>query len=910
VREANELLAQRSRAQLVDAAQRSATALHARLHAAQTTMEEAVQELAWNGALPIKVRSRLDVQLLNLATVQPSGAVVAHAGDWQGLPVIPPILQASLGDNHTRLLASTRPGEPARLFLLQVGTGGALIAAEVRRDYLWSSPPSDQDRPFCVLGGDGSPLHCQLPLSEAELRKMSATLSRADSGAFDWSAARHDWLVGYARVASEPDLQDVDWTVLLGEDRASALAGPRTLALALGLLLVGGAVVAALLGVAHARRSARSIGSLVAGTRRIAAQDFSARIELGDGDDLDAVAHALNAMADELGLEARARRVLAEIDRRLLEHPDLDHVVRLALSRLQGILSAPAAGLLLRSPTKPDEGRVYLARSRHAADVKATPTDFILPPCERRLLDGEGLWLQAPWPSHPLLVALQQNEVEQVYVVAVGGDQGLVGVLAVVPPPADQVSPHWQACVRQFADRLAMAFAAERRERQLHYHSRFDVLTGLPNRQTFIERLSYEQSRAQREGAVLAVMLVDLDRFKSINDTLGHAAGDDVIRQAGQRLKDTVRGIDTVARFGADEFALLLPGLAAAADAVRVGAQIVRRLAEPFLSEEHERVLGASVGVAVYPTDADSAEALVRNADTALHRAKEGSTGKVVLFEQRMNEEIRHRVTVERELRQALDRDEFVLYFQPQMDARTGALCGAEVLIRWQHPEHGLLSPAAFIDVAEQTGLIEPIGELVLRKACLQMQRWRAQRTALPRLSVNVSGRQFKRPDFAALVASILRETAVEPGALELEITETLLMEDADASGVMLLKLAEQGIRLAIDDFGTGYSSLAYLKRLHFDALKIDRSFVRDVTTDEDSRAIASAILALARTLRKETVAEGVETQEQLDFLRSQQCDLIQGFLISRPMPAEAFVAALHASETRTRSGLRLAATA
>jgi EAL domain-containing protein (putative c-di-GMP-specific phosphodiesterase class I) len=257
-----------------------------------------------------------------------------------------------------------------------------------------------------------------------------------------------------------------------------------------------------------------------------------------------------------------------------------------------------------------------------------------------------------------------------------------------------------------------------------------------------------------------------------------------------------------------------------------------------------------------------------------------------------MTQDLTRRVTVERELRRALENDEFVLYYQPQMDVRSGELSGAEVLIRWQHPVRGLQPPAAFIDIAEQTGLIEPIGELVLRKACLQLRQWQERGLAPPRLSVNVSGRQFRRRDFAALVAVILREAGADPRDLELEITETLLMDDVDASGLVLGQLAAQGIRLAIDDFGTGYSSLAYLKRLRFDALKIDRSFVKDVVTDEDSAAIASAIIALARTLRKETVAEGVETREQLDFLREQRCDLIQGFLISKPVPADDFMSA------------------
>jgi diguanylate cyclase (GGDEF)-like protein len=657
----------------------------------------------------------------------------------------------------------------------------------------------------------------------------------------------------------------------------------------------------------QARRATAALDRLTHGARRLADRDPLAQSDLAREAEFSDLAKSLTGIAGQFQRDLEVHQALADLDRLMLEGPQIERVAASVAAALQRLLSAQTVGLALRNRSTPGRGTLYLTGAHGGDDVSATPIEFAPLFGEQRLVASPAMWLPAPIPADPVLARVGERGAKHLFVAPVVCNRALAGMLALGFAQRAALTALEEGCVRQFVDRLAIAYAAAAREAQLYYRSRFDALTGLPNRESFMERVGEQLERARRDGSAVALMLVDLDEFKRINDALGHAAGDDVIRQAAQRLQGCARESDTLSRFGADEFALLLTGLSAPAEAARVATRVARALAAPFLSGERERVLSASVGVALFPAHADGAETLLRNADTAMHRAKEAGRGKVVLFEERMNEELRRRMTIERELRLAIERDEFVLYYQPQMDVRTGELSGAEVLVRWQHPEQGLLSPAAFIGIAEQTGLIEPIGELVLRKACQQLEHWRQQGVAPPRLSVNVSGRQFKRRDFASLVGSILKDSGCDPRFLELEITETLLMEDADASGIVLTQLASQGIRLAIDDFGTGYSSLAYLKRLRFDALKIDRSFVKDVTTDEDSRAIASAIIALARTLRKETVAEGVETQEQLDFLRAERCDMIQGFLISKPVPAEEFLAALRASLSRTRTVLRLA---
>jgi diguanylate cyclase (GGDEF)-like protein len=963
---AEALLLAQSRLRTADAAQRQSDAAWARLQTTSTILRELTRQLESGrgaaGLPPDAPRAFASVGVLRDA-----GVLRVLHGRRPDAPVpSPPMLSREdrarlrAGDELLRVIA--QPGQPGRVFLLRepggVAPAGDVLAAELDAAFLWGDSASGGESALqrCVMSARGTAVNCMGGAPPAEL--LRDALARSPSGALDWRQGDHALLGGYRVLPLAQADRGEDWVVIAAERRDRVLSAALPLWRALALALVAAVALAISLAALHAHLARRSLRALIETARHAAngageawarpargpgaadarAADAGAvdtgAVDAGAADpdpavpgpgdrvapdpgsaescaadpDLAELCAELGNLAAELRLERRIRGALAELERRMLDGVDLDALSRDVVGHLRAVFRAQAVALVLRGQSAARTARLYLAGPADGGVTQASSVPFDPWVGEQRLLGSAGIWLRAPLPDNPVSALLAGQGAQQVLVVPVVHTRALVGLLLVgfardAAPPA-RVAEH----LAQFAGRVALALAAVARERALLYRSRFDALTGLPNRQSFVERLRYECERAQREGSMLAVVLVNLDHFKTVNDSLGHAGGDDVIRQAAIRLRQSARGVDTVARVGGDEFALLLPGLAAASEAGRLAAQLMRSMSTPFLTGEHERVLTASVGVAVYPVDALGAELLMRDADTALHRAKEAGGGRVVFFEARMNQEVSRRVTLERELRRAIERDEFVLHYQPQMDVRSGMLSGAEVLIRWQHPERKLLAPGAFIDVAEQTGLIEPIGELVLRKACAQLQAWRGELSAPPRLSVNVSGRQFRRRDFAALVASILRESGVDATQLELEITETVLMEDADAASVVLDQLATLGIRLAIDDFGTGYSSLAYLKRLRFDALKIDRSFVKDVTTDEDSAAIASAIIALARTLRKETVAEGVETQEQLEFLRGEQCDLIQGFLISRPVPAEQFVAALGRSISRTRSALRLAA--
>ncbi|KIL96966.1 diguanylate cyclase/phosphodiesterase (GGDEF & EAL domains) with PAS/PAC sensor(s) [Paramagnetospirillum magnetotacticum MS-1] len=429
----------------------------------------------------------------------------------------------------------------------------------------------------------------------------------------------------------------------------------------------------------------------------------------------------------------------------------------------------------------------------------------------------------------------------------------------------------------------------EERIKNLAY---FDVLTALPNRRLFTDRLQIAIANAHRHGQQLAIMFLDLDLFKRINDSLGHGVGDQVLVETAARISHCVREGDTVARLGGDEFTVLLPEIDHMEDAAKLAERVIAHVKQPFVVDDNELYVTTSIGIAVYPEDGDSVEALIKNADTAMYRAKDLGRNSFQLYTPAMNARSFERLTMESSLRHALVRDEFRLVYQVKVDSEDGRMSGVEALVRWHHPEMGLVSPVDFIPLAENMGVISDIGEWVLRTACRQCKHWMDLGLPPVRIAVNVSAQQFVETDVPEVVARALRETGLPPQYLELELTETVLMQRVDEVVGVLKALRAMGVRISIDDFGTGYSSLSYLKRMPIDALKVDRSFVNDIfdgqsKVTEDGAEIVSTIINLAHNLKLKAIAEGVETPEQAEFLRSKGCDEVQGYLISRPVSGE-----------------------
>ena len=458
-------------------------------------------------------------------------------------------------------------------------------------------------------------------------------------------------------------------------------------------------------------------------------------------------------------------------------------------------------------------------------------------------------------------------------------------------PIEDCVSPikdrtgHATGAVIVFRD----VSAARAMALQMTHSTQHDLLTGLPNRVLLNDRLSQAIALALRHRRKVAVLVFDLDGFKHINDSLGHPIGDKLLQSVANRLVDSVRGSDTVSRQGGDEFVVLLSEVAQSEDAAITARRTLQAVAEAHSIDEHDFHITTSIGVSVYPDDGLDAETLIKNADTAMYQAKENGRQSYQFFKPAMNVRAVERQSIEENLRRALERQEFSLHYQPKINLKSGKITGAEALLRWTHPTRGPVSPAQFIPVAEDCGLILPIGNWVLREACKQARAWLDAGLPLGTMAVNISSMEFRDDNFLESVFAILKETGLNPRSLEMELTESVLMKRAESAASVLKTLRASGVQVAVDDFGTGYSSLSYLRKFPIDALKIDQSFVRQITTASDDTTIVTAIISMGRSLKLRVVAEGVETQQELEFLQAHQCDEAQGYYFSRPVLPQIF---------------------
>lgn len=435
-----------------------------------------------------------------------------------------------------------------------------------------------------------------------------------------------------------------------------------------------------------------------------------------------------------------------------------------------------------------------------------------------------------------------------------------------------------------FQEDITERKAAEASIRQMAYH---DPLTGLPNRQLFSELMHQAVAHARRHGLLMAVLFLDLDRFKVINDTLGHTVGDQLLQAAAQRIRESCRRErDIIARRGGDEFIILLPELEDRQEAARIAQKIIDSFGRVFSLPENELYITTSIGISTYPRDGEDIDTLIKNADMAMYRAKEGGRNRYHLYTPAMDANALELLELENNLRQALERGEFLLYYQPKVNIKTGRIVSIEALARWRHPRFGLIPPTQFIPLAEETGLIVPMGEWVLRNACVQNRKWQEEGYPPMSVSVNFSPRQFQQLNLAEMVEKVLAETGLEPRWLEIEITENIMLRSEEVIAT-LRRLTDLGVQISIDDFGTGYSTFSYIKKLPIHSLKIDRSFVSDIDSNVDDEAIASAMISMAQSLRLNVVAEGVETEEQLRRLDSLNCPEMQGHIFSRALPAE-----------------------
>ena len=656
----------------------------------------------------------------------------------------------------------------------------------------------------------------------------------------------------------------------------------------LELVAASAALAALLLALVQSEIIVRRLESLTRSTHRIAMQDFSAAAPADGNDEVSKLANAINAMARHLDASLSAQQILAQMDDAILTKLDVGALIRSALRCIRLVTLGEVVVLGLFENDAADSLRLFVIRegernriSSHKIELVAelkrrvplTPTDHTEP--------------LSPFPEDYENKLRSEVGVAHFFAMPISRGNRAWGVIVSCHKAPARFSQGQVKMLGGVANRLIAGFSGAERDQKLHSLAYVDPLTGLPNRVAMQSLLSRELTKAKGGKTTMAILFIDLDRFKQANDTHGHAFGDRLLIQASNRIRNNVREDDVVARLGGDEFTVMLPDVKTPREAASVARKLIQSLSRRFEIDGQTIYTGASVGISLYPDDGVDGPELLKKADTAMYRAKSAGRSRFAFFEEPMNAESKRRSVLDGELRNAIARAELVLHYQPQIDLRTGALCGVEALVRWQHPTKGLLFPRDFVEYAEEIGLIPEIGYWVMTEACRQHKRWREERVRVPRISVNVSNGQLPRSNFVPRVRQLLAAMEMPQGALEVEVTESMLVEGGKAAVEALNTLSALGVPIAIDDFGTGYSSFSYLKTMPARVLKLDMSFLVDARKDNDAGKIVAAIINMAHALQKEVVAEGIERVDQLKLLKSLGCERGQGFLFGKPVTAE-----------------------
>jgi diguanylate cyclase (GGDEF)-like protein len=820
------------------------------------------------------------------------GGIRVLSGEAAPLQSLSTMLLPKLVAGHSTLVSLGGDSTALQLFVVHrpETTREILLVASLSANYLWG--PAD---------AEGLPGHVAMRLLDSRSAPVLGTASEPTASLkAEWSLPRL------------PEFLLPAWRVVLQEPRADVIAPIAGFTRSFPVVLALALLSVVLLSLSQIRRSMVPLVELGKGTRRIAAGDFHTSVQVTSGDELEELGGAFNAMTGKLARQFHTLETAAEIDRAILSSMDTATIAEAVLDRVPEVCPCLGLSLTVLGPEGEAQARTWWERGRVPESRAMIQTQLSASDLVQTLQQPEWMILGEAGAPVPEYLAHLGNSAQGTVIACPlhhGGE--LLGVLALLDAPAEERSNETLLDFRRLADRIAVALSNARMMDQVRVLAFFDSLTRLPNRILYRQRLGQAIGRPATSRSRVGVCILDLDHFARINDTLGHDLGDRLIQEVALRLQASCQqervalgggaeglGIQ-VARLGGDEFAVILPNLGEAEEALWAARRLLEAFQQPFRLGTQEVFATASIGIAVYPDDGNDPETLHKNADVALAHAKDEGRNTVELYSASMNAEALGRMRLEHELRKAVEHGEFTIWYQPILDLRSRLVTGAEALVRWEHPDRGLVGPEQFITLCEESGLIVPLGEWILRDACAQLKRWREAGLDSFKLSVNLSARQLRQRGIVRTIQDILDSSGVRPSAVSFELTESLLMEQGGTTERRIRELAELGVTLAIDDFGTGYSSLSYLKNFPVSTLKIDRSFIVDVTTNPDAAAITTAIIALARAMELDVVAEGVETKGQAAFLRDRGCQKVQGYLFGRPAPRALFTDYLLARQRR-----------
>jgi diguanylate cyclase (GGDEF)-like protein len=769
----------------------------------------------------------------------------------------------------------------------------SLMIAEINQKLLWDVETIIHNPAFaCITTEAYEILSCST--SDIKLGDLKHALSENNetSAIFSWQENNTDFIAYYWTIFLEGKFATNPWLVVLSKPKHENQASIDSIKSIYPVVVLLAFLLVILLTTSQLRRNLTPLELLQTATKQVAAGDFNSKVTISSNDEFEDLADSFNNMAVRLDKQFKSLSTMAEIDRIILSASNKDYIVDTVLRRIKDIV--PCDFVLLSIFEK----ETILGDSNSSAN-KLSETIF---KNSYSIDDSDAKLLLA----HPKYLTIKSTQHAPKYAKDIVNK----GVRSLVTYPII-INEHLHSIItlgfkdthkpdtadldhgREMADRIAVALSNASKEEKIYEQANFDTLTKLPNRTLLSDRLDQAVQRARRDGNQIATLLVDIDRFKAINDSLGHTAGDQLLVEVAARLSSVISETDTLGRLSGDEFVIILSDIGYSKNSTSMitstAESILNAIKYPFVIHSHEVGVSASIGISMFPADTTHTEDLLRNAEIAMYHAKSQGKGAYQFYSKDINASSVAQLVLENNLRQAVRNDELELHYQAQIDSSTGKIVGAEALLRWHHPELGELAPAELLPIADTSGLIVPIGDWVLRKACKQIRSWLDQGIPTPRIAINLSAHQFREQNLIKRVRQILKEFDLDVSYLELEITEDTIMSDIDKTAVTLRTLNEMGIYLAVDDFGTGYSSLNYLAKFPIQYLKIDQSFIREVTHDPNMASIVAAIIALAHSLRLQVIAEGIETQDQYDYLEKLQCDLFQGYLISIPLPPDKF---------------------
>jgi diguanylate cyclase (GGDEF)-like protein len=776
-----------------------------------------------------------------------------------------------------------------------------LLQGELRTQGLWRD--DDLDLPYCILGATAEVLYCSPELGKPQL--SLPTDHPVHAGVFTWQTSHETYLVAYWQALLQASFANPGFTVVTLHAKTKTLAAlnhfrklfPTVLALAL--------VAAAWLSLGQIRRQMRPLHKLTEGAQRLAQGDFDVAVEIQSRDEFAELAMTFNQMSLSLKQKFHLLGALGELDRAILSASEMEYVVRTVLEQIPQAICCDFIGVL-QSNDNSDPGHAWLTYRNTDPSGKSAKLDVNLNAKTLQTLKGIWPWLEltAGQPELEFLQPQNENGLRHAWLFPADIESHRLTILILGFKTHNLSVEDAIQVGRSIADRLAIASSNIAWEEKLYHNAHYDALTDLPNRVLLRDRVEQAINRARRDLCSVAVMLLDLDRFKEINDSMGHSIGDTLLADVANRLAHHVRSSDTVARLGGDEFVILLTDLERGDEAAVVSSmaqKLLNALAQPITLGNQTVKLEASIGIALYPENTETFEDLLKGADAAMYESKRQRRGGYRFYSDDINQRAQQRFHLAQELRQALERNEFLLYYQPKVETCSGRIMGAEALIRWQSPTRGMVPPGLFIWLVDEIGLSQSLGEWVLRTACAQLVAW--DRAGLPPIdiSVNVSPSQLLENNFVESVFEIIATSGLPPQRIELEILEESAVDATTETRNKLQQLQSGGVKIALDDFGTGYSSLVYLTRIPANVLKLDRGFIRDLATNPRQASIISGIINLARSIGMQIVAEGVEEEAQRAILEALDCDLIQGYLFSRPLPAMEFAELYKAKAMATR---------